>query len=182
MGAPVARVVGKSGQLDRQHREHAGHQVEDQATEQGAEQGGDQRQRRGGRARRQVGLRGLGDKRQRRPVACDRKGGPQCLGSQGQHDGHGLRAVAALRRQGDGGGPGGAVPGLFPGCGSGDDFRGFGEEVKVLAAPGCGQSVDGKPDLFSVHSHLPRLRQREGHRQRLQGLVESRVANRAARR
>jgi len=64
VGLAVVGVFGERHDLDGEHREHTGHEVEDQAAEQRAQQGSTQRERAGaahwsGRARGVGVQRGL---------------------------------------------------------------------------------------------------------------------------
>ena len=144
VGAPVIGVAGEADHLDGQHREHAGHQVQDQATEQRTQQ--HQHQRRGAACGGRGGCGGVGLEGgvgcaryagaggDLGPFAHNLELGAPALSVGGQHHRHQGRTVQPLRRQRDARGPFGAIPGLL-GRGRGlDDFGRFREDVQRLAA------------------------------------------------
>ena len=168
-GHPVAGVVvgtpGEAQHLDRQHREHAGHEVEQQPAEQGAQQRDDEAAgwvaATAGAVLAPSAACSAGETSARgghgRPAAADRRLGapghglarlPVGLGQRDHHR-HRAGAGAALLGQRHAGGPGVAVPGLGPvlaedGRGV-DHLAGFGEELQRLAARGGRQAFE--PDL-----------------------------------
>jgi hypothetical protein len=156
---------GKAHHFDGQHREHAGHEVEDKAANQRTDHGGQQGQRRAAARRGGHGGGGIGLERciqrgrharqgsQLGPFAEHLEFSTVALRATGQHHGHHRGAVAALGRQWHAGGPYGTLPSLRP-CGSGfDDLGGFGEEVQRLSAQAHRQALDRQLQDVAVHAH-----------------------------
>ena len=163
VGGFVVRVLGEGQHLDGQHREHAGHEVEDQAADQCTDE---RRPERDGRAAApgwrggaggvglqrllQFGRDGGGQRGGRWPAALHRRLQAHARGAgafsgrvgQGQHQRHLGGAVAALGRERDAGRPAVAFPGLRPGGAGFDQARRFGEELQFLPLPGGRQTAD----------------------------------------
>ncbi|MNU97179.1 hypothetical protein D3C71_872410 [compost metagenome] len=176
MRAPVLRMLCEAHHLDRQHRKHAGHEVEDEPAKQGAQQRGREGEGRGaggcGRRCRAASLRRIGferglqrgrhagNRRALRPgaqhlqlcaVAGARVGASGMCGRLlGQHHGHQAGAGAALGRQGNLRGPHAAVPGLLPLRSVVDDLGGFGEQVQRPAAQRHGQALHADVQQVAV--------------------------------
>ena len=166
--------------LDRQHREHARHQVEQQAAEQGAEQrgeeaGGGRRQRRGevGRERRLQGGGDGGWRRRGRPRAADRGDGAPGDGGavaavglgQRHHDRHLGGAGAAVVGQWHGRAPASAVPRLLRRRGGADHVGGLEKEFERAAARRRRQVVE----LHAQRGAVDLDAARRGQRHRLRG-------------
>ena len=160
-GAPVLGMCGEAEDLERQHREDAGHQVEQGAACQGQQQGPGQGHGAGPRAAART-IASIGEaggiamrRRRRARTGCrpgstdrDRQLHPGRFALTRQHRRQQRRALAALGRQRHrrhpdavlpaGGGRGGVV----------DHAGGLGEEVELPALPGRRQAL---------HPHLQGL-------------------------
>ena len=196
----AVRMAGKTHHLDRQHRKHAGHQVQQQAAQQGASQR--QPERHAGSAiggRRLCGLRigtqgrsqfgrHLGRALRCRPGTGHRRFGAirrSCciahhairihLSTQRQHHRQVVGAFHAhiVQRQFDL--PALAIPALFASGGRSDDFGRFRVQVQHLALPAFGQGLAAENDVFALCIHAgPQHCISSGQRlrNRLQGCVK----------
>ena len=171
-------VARKAHHLDRQHREHAGHQVQQQAAEQGTAQCQQQRYRgHTGRCGRRI-LAGLqrgrqlgrqaGHLLQRWPLALYRGAGQHAgaiggiadhalgigIGLRHQHHGQRFRTGGAEGLQRDGQLPGSLIPALLTSSGWLGDAEIFRVQVEWLALPVGRQLAGFKADRAVLWLHL----------------------------